>query len=83
MGFGPQHETVDDGAGGTMLLANYASKGPQSWRRWYNCQICGFSYAEDEVVIDDSGAAYCYRFKHYEEIGKPTAGRLKFGGSSD
>ena len=83
MGFGPQHEWVDDGAGGTMLQANYATKGKFSWRRWYNCQICGFSYPEDEVILDDNGAAYCLRFNHYEEIGKPSGGSFKFGSSED
>ena len=81
MSFGPQHEWVDDGAGGTMLQANYATKGKFSWRKWHNCQICGFSYPEDEVVFDDSGTAYCLRFNHYEEIDKPSGGSFKFGSS--
>lgn len=67
MGFGPQHEEVSDGAGGTMVQANFATKGPHSFRRWYNCQICGLSYPEDEVVLY-GGVAYCIKFKHYEEI---------------
>ena len=83
MSFGPQYETVSDGAGGTMLQANYAPKGKFSFRRHYNCQICGFTYPEDEVVLDDSGAAYCLRFNHYEEIDKPSGGEMKFGSSGD
>ena len=83
MSFGPQHETVDDGAGGTMIQANYAPKGKKSFRRHYNCQICGFTYPEDEVILDDSGAAYCLRFNHYEEIGKPTGGSFLHGGKED
>lgn len=83
MSFGPQYETVSDGDGGTMLQCNYATKGPKSFRRHYNCQICGFTYPEDEVILDDSGAAYCLRFNHYLEIDKPTAGSLKFGGKDD
>ncbi len=83
MSFGPQHEIVDDGDGGTMIQANYAPKGPKSWRRHYNCQICGFTYAEDEVALDDGGAAYCFRFNHDEEIGKPTGGSFLFGATDD
>jgi len=76
MAFGPQYEEVDDGAGGTMIQANYTSKGPASFRKWYNCQICGLSYPEDEVELDDSGAAYCYRFDHYLEIDKKSAAEI-------
>ena len=80
MSFGPQYEEVDDGAGGKMIQANYATKGGYSFKRWYNCQICGLSYPEDEVILDDeSGAAYCLRFDHYLEIGKPSAGELEHG----
>lgn len=83
MSFGPQYETVSDGAGGTMTQANYAAKGKKSFRRWYNCQICGFSYPEDEVALDDSGAAYCFRFNHDQEMGKPTGGSFLHGGTGD
>jgi len=79
MGFGPEHEVVSDGAGGTMIQANFATGKGQSFRRWYNCQICGFSYPEDEVILEGD-AAYCLRFDHYLEIDKPTGGEMKFGG---
>jgi len=79
MGFGPQHETVSDGAGGTMVQANYATGKGQSFKRWYNCQICGFSYPEDEVILD-GGLAYCLKFDHYLDIDKLSAGELKFRG---
>ena len=79
MGFGDQYEWVSDGDGGLMLQANYATGRRHSFRRWYNCQICGLSYPEDEVTLDEGGAAYCHKFHHDEEIGRPSAGEMKFG----
>jgi hypothetical protein len=50
----------------TMIEAQFTPRGRQSWRRWYNCRICGLTFPEDEVRIVN-GAPYCIKFKHYLE----------------
>jgi len=54
------------GGSTTMIEAQFTPRGKQSWRRWYNCNICGLTYPEDEVRLI-GGAAYCVKFKHYLE----------------
>lgn len=49
-----------------MLEAQFAPKGRFSWRRHYVCQICGFTYPQDEVLVK-GGLAYCYRFSHDQD----------------
>ena len=43
---------------GTMLQANYGTKGAASGKKWYVCSICGLERPEDKVVIR-SGKVYC------------------------
>jgi hypothetical protein len=54
------------GGSTTMIEAQFTPRGKQSWRRWYNCQICGLTFPEDEVRVIGE-AAYCIKFKHYLE----------------
>lgn len=43
---------------GTMLEAQYGTKGSASGRKWYVCSICGLERPEDEVV-KVRGKIYC------------------------
>ena len=43
---------------GTMLEAQYGTKGAASGRKWYVCSICGLERPEDEVV-KVRGKIYC------------------------
>jgi hypothetical protein len=47
-----------------MLQAEFTTKGRHSFRKWYQCTVCTFSYPEDEIVFVN-GAPYCTRYKHY------------------
>ena len=43
---------------GTMLEAQYGTKGAASGRKWYVCSICGLERPEDEIVRV-KGKVYC------------------------
>ena len=71
-----------ESTGGTvstsMVWANYATRGPYTYRKWYNCTICGFDYPEDEVILR-GGLAYCLPRHDDEETSEVIQGRKRYG----
>lgn len=59
-----QYSNTSELSSTNMVEVNFTSKGRHSWRRWYQCSICGFSFPEDQVVLV-GGAAYCTKYKHF------------------
>lgn len=50
-----------------MLEAQYGTRGPFSWRKWYVCRICANDYPEDQVVLRH-GVAYCIPGRDYLDL---------------
>jgi hypothetical protein len=42
----------------TMEEAQFTSKGPYSFERWYQCQICAHDFPKSQVVLRGD-AAFC------------------------
>jgi hypothetical protein len=61
-----QYTNTSELSSTTMVQAEFTAKGRHSWRKWYVCTICGFSFPEDQVVLI-GGAPYCTKYKHYED----------------
>lgn len=61
----PKHPDV--GTDVDMIEAQFTPKGRFSFKRHYNCAICGLTYRADKVVLR-GGTPYCIPLKHYRDI---------------
>ena len=48
----------------TMLEAQFATRGKQSFTKWDICKICGFSFPVSQMRFVNN-APYCIKYKHY------------------
>lgn len=51
----------------TMIEAQFATKGKQSFKKWDICMVCGFAYPKDQLVYI-KGAPYCIPQRDYEDV---------------
>ena len=71
-----EYRRVNPSSGSTtMIEAQFATRGKQSFSKWEVCPICGFSYKQSEM-IKVGGAFYCTRFNHYIDAKRESAGQL-------
>ena len=59
--------------GTEMYEAQYATRGPAKFKKWYTCVVCAFDYPEDKVVLK-GGAAFCTPRKHHLIMDKQRTG---------
>jgi hypothetical protein len=59
--------TGNDGEEYSMYEAQFATRGPFSWQKWYTCCECLFDFPEGDVLLKD-GKAYCIPNKCYEDV---------------
>ena len=56
-----------------MFEAQFTSRYPFSFKRWYTCHICGLDYRIDEVMLQ-GGIAFCIPLEDYKEMNERRQG---------
>lgn len=69
--------TLSDGTEVPQYEAQFTTKGPHRFERWWRCAICGWEFPESEVSLIN-GAAYCHRFHHNHPAEVKREGGIKW-----
>lgn len=65
--------TDPDGVDWEMYEAQYATKGPATGEKWFNCTICGDSFPKSKMAFK-GGAPFCIPHRCYLDKDEPRTG---------